>query len=125
MSAATQNAAVDQLASDLNNASLNGDANGATTLNTDVSNAQSEDQDTAGPTPTTALTHKPRLPSTLVNLIHQSPKLCSSSSSPKLALLLPFVSAVMPLPADPSAMPTSTTTLPLMERRLWKNSTIP
>ncbi|RAL67700.1 hypothetical protein DID88_008441 [Monilinia fructigena] len=54
MSAATQNAAVDQLASDLNNASLNGDANGATTLNTDVSNAQSEDQDNAGPTPTTA-----------------------------------------------------------------------
>ncbi|KAB8300021.1 hypothetical protein EYC80_000260 [Monilinia laxa] len=54
MSAATQNAAVDQLASDLNNASLNGDANGATTINTDVSNVQSEDQDNAGPTPTTA-----------------------------------------------------------------------
>ncbi|KAJ8064684.1 hypothetical protein OCU04_007005 [Sclerotinia nivalis] len=54
MSAATQNAAVDQLASDLNNASLNGDANGATTLNTDVSNVNSEDQDTAGPTPTNA-----------------------------------------------------------------------
>ncbi|ESZ93443.1 putative Polyadenylate-binding protein, cytoplasmic and nuclear [Sclerotinia borealis F-4128] len=54
MSAATQNAAVEQLASDLNNASLNGDANGATTLNTDVSNINSEDQDTAGPTPTNA-----------------------------------------------------------------------
>ncbi|KAF5879493.1 putative polyadenylate-binding protein [Botrytis fragariae] len=54
MSAATQNAAVDQLASDLNNASLNGDANGAATLNTDVSNVNSEDQDAAGPTPTNA-----------------------------------------------------------------------
>ncbi|CAL3966423.1 hypothetical protein PZA11_003083 [Diplocarpon coronariae] len=54
MSAATANAAVDQLASDLNNASLNGgDANGAPGLDTDVTNAVSEDPDTAGPTPAT------------------------------------------------------------------------
>ncbi|PBP18543.1 4 family polyadenylate binding protein [Diplocarpon rosae] len=54
MSAATVTAAVDQLASDLNNASLNGgDANGAPGINTDVTNAGSEDPDTAGPTPAT------------------------------------------------------------------------
>jgi polyadenylate-binding protein len=52
MSAATQNesGAVDQLASDLGNASLNGNANPS--INTDV--PASEDPDTAGPTPTTA-----------------------------------------------------------------------
>jgi polyadenylate-binding protein len=52
MSAATQNesGAVDQLASDLGNTSLNGNANPS--LNTDV--PASEDQDAAGPTPTTA-----------------------------------------------------------------------
>ncbi|PQE10014.1 4 family polyadenylate binding protein [Rutstroemia sp. NJR-2017a BVV2] len=52
MSAATQNesGAVDQLASDLGNTSLNGNANPS--LNTDV--PASEDPDTAGPTPTTA-----------------------------------------------------------------------
>ncbi|PQE08478.1 4 family polyadenylate binding protein [Rutstroemia sp. NJR-2017a BBW] len=52
MSAATQNesGAVDQLASDLGNTSLNGNANPS--INTDV--PASEDPDTAGPTPTTA-----------------------------------------------------------------------
>jgi polyadenylate-binding protein len=55
MSATT---AVDQLASDLNNASLNGgDANGAPAINTDVSNIGSEDPDTAGPTPSSAAPH--------------------------------------------------------------------
>jgi polyadenylate-binding protein len=58
MSAATANAAVDQLASDLNNATLNGgDANGAPAINTDVTNAGSEDPDTAGPTPSSAAPH--------------------------------------------------------------------
>ncbi|KAK0125388.1 Protein phosphatase PP2A regulatory subunit B, variant 2 [Cadophora gregata] len=58
MSAATANAAVDQLASDLNNASLNGgDANGAPAINTDVTNTGSEDPDTAGPTPSSAAPH--------------------------------------------------------------------
>jgi polyadenylate-binding protein len=55
MSATT---AVDQLAADLNNASLNGgDANGAPAINTDVSNIGSEDPDTAGPTPGSAAPH--------------------------------------------------------------------
>lgn len=55
MSATT---AVDQLAADLNNASLNGgDANGAPAINTDVSNIGSEDPDTAGPTPSSAAPH--------------------------------------------------------------------
>ncbi|CZT04111.1 probable PAB1-mRNA polyadenylate-binding protein [Rhynchosporium agropyri] len=58
MSATTANAAVDQLASDLNNATLNGgDANGAPSINTDVNNAGSEDPDTAGPTPSSAAPH--------------------------------------------------------------------
>jgi polyadenylate-binding protein len=58
MSAATTSPAVDQLASDLNKTSLNGgDANGATALNTDVSNVGSEDPDTAGPTPSSAAPH--------------------------------------------------------------------
>ena len=57
MSAAT-GSAVDQLANDLNNASLNGgDANGAPAINTDVSNINSEDPDTAGPTPSSAAPH--------------------------------------------------------------------
>ncbi|KAH8790285.1 putative Polyadenylate-binding protein, cytoplasmic and nuclear [Hyaloscypha finlandica] len=52
------NTAVDQLAADLNNASLNGgDANGAPAINTDVSNIGSEDPDTAGPTPSSAAPH--------------------------------------------------------------------
>lgn len=56
--AATSNSAVDQLTSDLNNASLNGgDANGAPAINTDVSNVNSEDPDTAGPTPSSAAPH--------------------------------------------------------------------
>jgi polyadenylate-binding protein len=55
MSATT---AVDQLATDLNNASLNGgEANGAPAINTDVSNVGSEDPDTAGPTPSSAAPH--------------------------------------------------------------------
>ncbi|TVY89254.1 Polyadenylate-binding protein, cytoplasmic and nuclear [Lachnellula willkommii] len=58
MSAATASPAVDQLASDLNKASLNGnDANGATAINTDVSTVGSEDPDTAGPTPSSAAPH--------------------------------------------------------------------
>lgn len=53
MSATT---AVDQLASDLGNANLNGgDANGAPAINTDVTNVGSEDPDTAGPTPSSAV----------------------------------------------------------------------
>ncbi len=52
-------AAVDQLASDLNNASLNsGDASSTPAINTDVSNVSgSEDPDTAGPTPSSAAPH--------------------------------------------------------------------
>jgi polyadenylate-binding protein len=48
--------AVDQLASELSNATLNGaDANGAHAINTNVSgNETNEDPDTAGPTPTSA-----------------------------------------------------------------------
>lgn len=54
MSAPNATAAVDQLASDLSNTSLNG---GAPAINTDVSNAQPEDPDTAGPTPSSAVPH--------------------------------------------------------------------
>jgi polyadenylate-binding protein len=58
MSAATAPSAVDQLASDLNNASLNGgEANGAPAINTNVSGNASEDTDTAGPTPSSAAPH--------------------------------------------------------------------
>lgn len=57
MSATTASPAVDQLASDLNKTSLNGDANGTTTINTDISNVASEDADTAGPTPSSAAPH--------------------------------------------------------------------
>ncbi|CAG8973922.1 hypothetical protein HYALB_00003700 [Hymenoscyphus albidus] len=58
MSAATATPAVDQLAADLNNTSLNGgDANGAPALNTDVANTAAEDADTAGPTPSSAAPH--------------------------------------------------------------------
>lgn len=56
--AATANASVDQLASDLSAASLNGgEASGAPAINTDVSNTQSEDPDTAGATPNSAIPH--------------------------------------------------------------------
>jgi polyadenylate-binding protein len=48
--------AVDQLTSELSNASLN-EANGAPAINTDVSNQGSEDPDTAGPTPSSAAPH--------------------------------------------------------------------
>lgn len=58
MSAAVAPGSVDQLAADLGNASLNGgDANGAPAINTDVSNVNSEDPDTAGPTPSSAAPH--------------------------------------------------------------------
>ncbi|KAH8599947.1 hypothetical protein B0O99DRAFT_503584 [Bisporella sp. PMI_857] len=58
MAASTANA-VDQLTSDLGNATLNGgDANGAApAINTDVANTGSEDPDTAGPTPNSAAPH--------------------------------------------------------------------
>jgi polyadenylate-binding protein len=57
MSASTA-PAVDQLAADLNNTSLNGgDSNGAPAINTDVSNISNEDPDTAGPTPSSAVPH--------------------------------------------------------------------
>ena len=56
--AATASSTVDQLASDFSNASLNGsEANGAPAINTDVSNINSEDPDTAGPTPSSAAPH--------------------------------------------------------------------
>lgn len=55
--AATANAPVDQLATELSAASLNGgDANGAPAINTDVSNTQAEDADT-GATPSSAAPH--------------------------------------------------------------------
>jgi polyadenylate-binding protein len=57
MSASTA-PAVDQLAADLNNTSLNGgESNGAPAINTDVSNNSNEDPDTAGPTPSSAVPH--------------------------------------------------------------------
>jgi len=56
--AATANPSVDQLATDLSNASLNGgEANGAPAINTDVSNTQSEDTETAAPTPSSTAPH--------------------------------------------------------------------
>src|SRR5579871_3109651 len=58
MSATTATSAVDQLASDLNNTSLNGgEANGAPAINTNISGNVSEDPDTAGPTPSSAIPH--------------------------------------------------------------------
>jgi polyadenylate-binding protein len=58
MSTAVTSGSVDQLAADFGNASLNGgDANGAPAINTDVSNVNSEDPDTAGPTPSSAAPH--------------------------------------------------------------------
>jgi polyadenylate-binding protein len=57
MSASTA-PAVDQLAADLNNTSLNGgEPNGAPAINTDISNNTNEDPDTAGPTPSSAVPH--------------------------------------------------------------------
>ena len=57
MAAATGNA-VDQLASDLGNASLNGaESNSTPAINTEVTNTSSEDPDTAGPTPSSAAPH--------------------------------------------------------------------
>ncbi|RDL39571.1 Polyadenylate-binding protein [Venustampulla echinocandica] len=58
MSSTTPTPAVDQLAADLNNASLNtSDANGAAPIDTSVANVASEDPDTAGPTPSSATPH--------------------------------------------------------------------
>ncbi|KAI9729337.1 MAG: Protein phosphatase PP2A regulatory subunit B [Claussenomyces sp. TS43310] len=56
MSSAAATSAVDQLTSDLNNASLNGgDPNGAPAIDTNISGYEMpEDPDTAGPTPTSA-----------------------------------------------------------------------
>jgi polyadenylate-binding protein len=57
MSTATAPSAVDQLASELNNTSLNGgETNGAPAINTNVPSS-SEDPDTAGPTPSSAAPH--------------------------------------------------------------------
>ncbi|GKT65980.1 LOW QUALITY PROTEIN: polyadenylate-binding protein [Colletotrichum tofieldiae] len=59
MAAATNNGAVDQLANDLSNASLNGaDSKNAPAINTNVeSGAQGENADAAGPTPSSAAPH--------------------------------------------------------------------
>ena len=55
---AASNAAVDQLASDLGNASLNGGDKNAPTVNTNVTAEQQGDEvDTAGPTPSSAAPH--------------------------------------------------------------------
>uniref|UniRef100_L2G5R8 Polyadenylate-binding protein, cytoplasmic and nuclear n=1 Tax=Colletotrichum fructicola (strain Nara gc5) TaxID=1213859 RepID=L2G5R8_COLFN len=53
MATATNNGAVDQLANDLSNASLNGADKNAPAINTNVE-AQGDNADAAGPTPTTA-----------------------------------------------------------------------
>ncbi|TDZ51672.1 Polyadenylate-binding protein, cytoplasmic and nuclear [Colletotrichum trifolii] len=59
MATATNNGAVDQLANDLGNASLNGaDSKNAPAINTNVeSGAQGDNADTAGPTPSSAQPH--------------------------------------------------------------------
>jgi polyadenylate-binding protein len=58
MSAGTATSAVDQLTSELSNASLNGgDSNGAPVINTNVPSNHPEDPDTAGPTPNSAVPH--------------------------------------------------------------------
>ncbi|GKT44204.1 polyadenylate-binding protein, cytoplasmic and nuclear [Colletotrichum spaethianum] len=59
MATATNNGAVDQLANDLSNASLNGaDSKNAPAINTNVeSGAQADNADTAGPTPSSAAPH--------------------------------------------------------------------
>ncbi|GJC81378.1 polyadenylate-binding protein, cytoplasmic and nuclear [Colletotrichum liriopes] len=59
MATATNNGAVDQLANDLSNASLNGaDSKNAPAINTNVeSGAQGENADAAGPTPSSAAPH--------------------------------------------------------------------
>ncbi|KAK1728433.1 hypothetical protein CaCOL14_012831 [Colletotrichum acutatum] len=59
MATATNNGAVDQLANDLGNASLNGsDSKAAPAINTNVeSAAQGDNADTAGPTPSSAAPH--------------------------------------------------------------------
>jgi len=59
MATSTNNGAVDQLAADLSNTNLNGGDKAAPAINTDVSssNFQGEDNDTAGPTPSSAAPH--------------------------------------------------------------------
>src|SRR5277367_1699148 len=58
MSLATATSAVDQLTSELNSTSLNGgESNGAPVINTNVSGTNSEDPDTAGATPNSAVPH--------------------------------------------------------------------
>ncbi|KAB5566566.1 Polyadenylate-binding protein, cytoplasmic and nuclear [Coniochaeta sp. 2T2.1] len=60
MATSTNNGAVDQLAADLSNTSLNGQEKAAApAINTDVSssNFQGDDNDTAGPTPSSAAPH--------------------------------------------------------------------
>jgi polyadenylate-binding protein len=58
MATSTNNGAVDQLAADLSNTNLNGGDKAAPAINTDVSNnLNGEDNDTAGPTPSSAAPH--------------------------------------------------------------------
>jgi len=60
MSAATNTGAVDQLAADLGNTSLNGNESRPTTIDTNVApNANADEPDTAGPTPSSAQTPHP------------------------------------------------------------------
>lgn len=63
MSAATASSAVDQLTSELNNASLGGEA--APSINTNVGVDGSEDPDTAGPTPSTTTGTHPQASASL------------------------------------------------------------
>lgn len=56
MAAAPASSAVDQLTSDLNNTSINGE-NGASAINTNVADSNTEGVDSAGPTPTSAAPH--------------------------------------------------------------------
>ncbi|ORY62495.1 uncharacterized protein BCR38DRAFT_345745 [Pseudomassariella vexata] len=66
MAAATTSGAVDQLAADLGNASLNGGDVKTPAINTNVaSDAQGDDLDTAGPTPSSAQTPHPQASASL------------------------------------------------------------
>ena len=57
MSTSTNNGAVDQLAADLGNTSLNGEDKAAPAINTNVSNDDFQGDDAAGPTPSSAAPH--------------------------------------------------------------------
>lgn len=73
MSATAAHSAVDQLAADLNHASLNGgDTNGAPIINTNVADLQAEDVDAANPTPTSAAPHPQASASLYVGELDQS-----------------------------------------------------